>query len=63
MTWLFARGLDSRCIAGRQLCCIGPRTAEELEKFGVKADVVPAEYQAEGVLATLTRQDVKKPVS
>lgn len=59
MTRLFTRGLDSRCLAGRQLCCIGPRTAQELEKFGVKADVVPAEYQAEGVLATLSRQNVK----
>jgi uroporphyrinogen III methyltransferase/synthase len=59
MTRLLARGLDSRCLAGRQLCCIGPRTAQELEKFGVRADVVPAEYQAEGVLAILNRQDLK----
>jgi len=60
MTRLSARGLDSRCLAGRQLCCIGPRTAQELEKFGVRADVVPAEYQAEGVLAILNQQDLKK---
>lgn len=60
MTRLFARGLDSRCLAGRQLCCIGPRTAQELKKFGVKADVIPAEYQAEGVLAALNRQNLKK---
>ncbi len=60
MTRLFVRGLDSRCLAGRQLCCIGPRTAEELEKFGIKADVVPAEYQAEGVLAALNRQELKE---
>ena len=60
MTRLLTRGLDSRCLAGRQLCCIGPRTAQELEKFGVRADVVPAEYQAEGVIAALNRQDLKK---
>jgi uroporphyrinogen III methyltransferase/synthase len=59
MTRLMARGLDSRCLAGRRLCCIGPRTAQELEKFGVRADVVPADYQAEGVLAALNRQDLK----
>jgi uroporphyrinogen III methyltransferase/synthase len=58
MSRLLARGFDSRCLAGRQLCCIGPRTAQELEKFGVRADVVPAEYQAEGLLATLNRQDL-----
>ncbi|MGE3977360.1 MAG: uroporphyrinogen-III C-methyltransferase [Nitrospira sp.] len=59
MTRLLARGRDSRCLAGRRLCCIGPRTAQELEKFGIRTDVVPEEYQAEGVLATLNRRDVK----
>jgi len=60
MTRLWAKGLDSRCLAGRRICCIGPRTAQELERFGVRADVIPAEYQAEGILATLNRQDLKK---
>ncbi len=60
MTRLCARGLDARCLAGRRLCCIGPRTAKELEKFGVKADVIPVDYQAEGILVTLERQDLKK---
>ncbi|OQW35100.1 MAG: HemD protein [Nitrospira sp. SG-bin1] len=58
MTRLWANGFDARCLAGRRLCCIGPRTAQELERFGVRADVVPAEYQAEGVLDMLTRQGV-----
>ncbi|NJN68909.1 MAG: uroporphyrinogen-III C-methyltransferase [Nitrospira sp.] len=60
MTRLWVKGLDSRCLAGRQLCCIGPRTAQELEKFGVKADLIPADYQAEGVLKVLVQQDLKK---
>jgi uroporphyrinogen III methyltransferase/synthase len=60
MTRLLACGFDSRCLAGRKVCCIGPRTAQELERFGVRADVVPAEYQAEGVLVVLNRQDLKK---
>lgn len=58
MTRLSENGLDARCLAGRQVCCIGPRTAQELEKFGVKADVVPADYQAEGVIEVLGRQPV-----
>ena len=53
MTRLRQRGLDARCLAGRTICCIGPRTAEELERFGIKADLIPDEYQAEGVLAAL----------
>ncbi|HSA86478.1 MAG TPA: uroporphyrinogen-III C-methyltransferase [Nitrospira sp.] len=60
MTRIYTNGLDARCLAGRRLCCIGPRTAQELEKFGVRADVVPTEYQAEGVLAELNRQDLGK---
>ncbi len=58
MTRLWAKGLDARCLAGRGICCIGPRTAQELERFGIRADVMPAEYQAEGVLAALNRQDI-----
>ncbi|MBH0207736.1 MAG: uroporphyrinogen-III C-methyltransferase [Nitrospira sp.] len=59
MTRLRAKGLDARCLAGRRLCCIGPRTAQEMERFGVLADLVPAEYQAEGVLAALSRTDLR----
>jgi uroporphyrinogen III methyltransferase/synthase len=58
LTRLGARGLDARSLAGRRLCCIGPRTAEELGKFGLKADAIPADYQAEGVLAMLGSQDL-----
>lgn len=60
MTRLGVNGLDARCLAGRQVCCIGPRTAQELEKFGVKADVIPADYQAEGVIAVLGLQNLKQ---
>jgi uroporphyrinogen III methyltransferase/synthase len=60
MSRLFASGLDARSLAGRRVCCIGPRTAQDLEKFGVKADVIPAEYQAEGILTTLGGEDLKK---
>jgi len=60
MTRLLARGLDSRCLAGRRLCCIGPRTAQELERFGLRADVVPTDYQAEGVLEVLKQQDLSR---
>jgi uroporphyrinogen III methyltransferase/synthase len=58
MKRLGARGLDARSLGGRRLCCIGPRTAQELEKFGLKADAIPADYQAEGVLAMLGNQDL-----
>ncbi len=53
MTRLRGQGRDARALAGRTVCCIGPRTAQELERFGIAADVVPAEYQAEGILDAL----------
>jgi uroporphyrinogen III methyltransferase / synthase len=59
MTHLRESGLDARCLAGRTICCIGPRTAQELERFGVKADMIPAEYQAEGLLAALAAHSMK----
>ncbi|MCS6896835.1 MAG: uroporphyrinogen-III C-methyltransferase, partial [Nitrospira sp.] len=59
MTRLRANGLDARCLAGRRLCCIGPRTAQELERFGVKADMIPADYQAEGIISALGDMEVR----
>ncbi|MEC4673393.1 MAG: uroporphyrinogen-III C-methyltransferase, partial [Nitrospirota bacterium] len=50
MQRVWDQGRDARALHGLRVCCIGPRTAEELETFGVKADMVPVEYQAEGVV-------------
>lgn len=50
---------DSRVLAHLQICAIGPRTAQELGRFGVSPDVVPAEYQAEGLLAALAGRDLR----
>ncbi len=59
MERLRAAGLDTRALAGAQICCIGPRTAEELVRHGLRADLVPAEYQAEGVLEAFGNQDMR----
>lgn len=58
MTRLRAIGFDARSLAGLTICCIGSRTAEELERFGLRADLVPNEYQAEGLLASLDGRSV-----
>lgn len=60
MTRLFAKGKDSRSLAGGRLCCIGPRTAQELEKFGLRTDAIPADYQAEGLLSMCGQQDLSR---
>lgn len=44
---------DARNFGGIRICCIGPKTKEELTKWGLTADVVPRDFQAEGILAAL----------
>ena len=46
-------GLDARSLAGRRVAAIGPETAEALRSGGIEADLVPAEYRAEGLVDAL----------
>lgn len=44
---------DIRELKGPRLCAVGPSTAAALTRYGLRADVTPAEYRAEGVLPAL----------
>ncbi len=46
-------GRDSRAIGGCQICAVGPKTAAALVPYGIRADLVPADTKAEGVVAAL----------
>jgi uroporphyrinogen III methyltransferase/synthase len=46
-------GLGWAALAGRRVAAIGPATADALREHGVRVDVVPAEYRAEGLVARL----------
>jgi uroporphyrinogen III methyltransferase / synthase len=48
-----ARGLAWSSLAGRRVAAIGPATADALGEHGVRADLVPREYRAEGLLERL----------
>jgi uroporphyrinogen III methyltransferase/synthase len=50
---LSALGLTWPVIAGRRVAAIGPATADALREHGVRVDVVPAEYRAEGLIERL----------
>ncbi|HEY6084446.1 MAG TPA: uroporphyrinogen-III C-methyltransferase, partial [Nitrospira sp.] len=50
MSRLRAAGKDSRALFHLRICVIGPRTAQELERYGLVPDLVPSAYQAEGIL-------------
>lgn len=53
MDRLRRKGLDARALAGLRLACIGPRTADEAGRYGLRADLVPREFQAEGLIEAL----------
>ncbi|MDQ1465674.1 MAG: uroporphyrinogen methyltransferase / synthase [Actinomycetota bacterium] len=48
---LHPRGLDARALAGVKVAAIGPGTAAALERFGVRADLVPERFVAEALVA------------
>jgi uroporphyrinogen III methyltransferase/synthase len=48
-----AIGRDARALAGVTVAAIGPGTAAELERHGIRADVVPERFVAEGLLEAL----------
>lgn len=56
---LRACGRDVRDLKGLAIGAIGPATAAEFAKTGVKADFVPGEYRAEGLLEALTGRDLR----
>ncbi len=59
MDRLHAAGKDARALAPLRICAIGPRTAQELGIHGLTADIVPAEFQAEGVIAALAQVGIR----
>ena len=55
---LALHGLDSRAFGGVTLCAIGPGTAGALAALGLKADLVPEDHRAEGLLELLPAERV-----
>lgn len=47
---------DARALCYARIACIGSATASRLAEHGIKADLVPAEYKAEGVFAAMEEQ-------
>jgi uroporphyrinogen III methyltransferase / synthase len=60
---LLAGPRDLRALSGVKLCVVGQATADRLTKYGLKVDLVPAEYRAEAVVPAIaevaTVQDLK----
>ncbi len=56
MEFLKSSCQDLRALGGARLGTIGPSTAKSLATYGLKADLVPSEFVAEGLLEALTQQ-------
>lgn len=56
---LSACGKDIRDLKGLTIGAIGPATAAEFAKTGVRVDFVPKEYRAEGLLESLASSDLR----
>jgi uroporphyrinogen III methyltransferase/synthase len=60
METLLAGPTDMRALGGVKLCAVGPVTFQELAEYGLKVDLMPAEFRAEAVLQALEeRGDVR----
>jgi uroporphyrinogen III methyltransferase/synthase len=44
---------DVRDLKGVRICTVGPSTATRLQRYGIKVDLVPAEYRAEAIVEAL----------
>ena len=51
-------GLDARILGGCRVCALGPKTAEAIKTFGIRADLVASDYKAEGVVAEFAKMDI-----
>ncbi len=52
-------GKDLRLLKGVNICVVGPKTAEALESYGLRPDLIPSEFKAEGVVDALGGTGVK----
>lgn len=52
-------GVDARALAGCKICAVGPKTADEMRSFGIKADLVPTDFRAEGIVDEFSRLDIQ----
>lgn len=55
---LQAAGHDLRALHGVTVVAVGPKTAAAIEARGLRPDLIPADYRAEGVVALLLAQGV-----
>lgn len=56
---LAANKLDIRSLSGVEIIAVGPKTAEAIEQYRLRPDLIPQRYQAEGLVDELLTRDLK----
>ena len=51
-----AKDRDIRDLKGIKLCAIGVKTAGAMRNYGLKVDIIPEEFNAEGLISVFSRQ-------
>jgi uroporphyrinogen III methyltransferase/synthase len=51
----FERGRDIRDLRGIRICAIGTKTAAEVGRYGMKVDLMPEEFRAEGLIEAFSK--------
>ncbi len=57
---LAGAGLDARALSGARIAAIGPGTARALAQHGIRADIVPERFVAEGLVESLAEVPVRR---
>ncbi|HXX53619.1 MAG TPA: uroporphyrinogen-III C-methyltransferase [Thermodesulfovibrionales bacterium] len=57
------RDRDIRDLKGIKICAIGTKTASEINKYGMRVDLVPDEFRAEGLIKAFARVEGQKSTS
>jgi uroporphyrinogen III methyltransferase/synthase len=56
----FEKDRDIRDLKGIKICAIGTKTAKEIKKYGIKINLIPEEFHAEGLLEAFVKEGSKK---
>ncbi|HYQ48116.1 MAG TPA: uroporphyrinogen-III synthase, partial [Thermodesulfovibrionales bacterium] len=57
---LFEKGVDIRELKGLKICAIGTKTASAINRFGIRVDLVPEEFRAEGLIEAFIKEGRKR---
>jgi uroporphyrinogen III methyltransferase/synthase len=56
----FEKDRDIRDLKGIKICTIGSRTAKEIKQYGIKVDLIPEQFRAEGLIEAIIKMQKRR---